>query len=138
MIVGWPKGLMVKSLRRENGQTLVEFALIAPILFLLLLGIMELGRVIFAYNTISNAAREGARYGIIRPEDVTGIEQAARQLTTGLDQDPSVLQISSTQNGITVCVQIDYEVDLVAGIVIDALGGDPSPNLRAVASMHIE
>ena len=53
--------------RREAGQELVEFALILPLLLLLFLGIIEFGRAILAYNTIANAAREGARYGIVDP-----------------------------------------------------------------------
>ena len=54
--------------RREAGQELVEFALILPLLLLLFLGIIEFGRAILAYNTIANAAREGARYGIVDPD----------------------------------------------------------------------
>ena len=53
--------------RREAGQELVEFALILPLLLLLFLGIIEFGRAMLAYNTIANAAREGARYGIVTP-----------------------------------------------------------------------
>jgi len=53
---------------RENhcrGQTLVEFALILPIFLLLLVGIFDLGRAIYAYNTVNNAAREGGRLAIV-------------------------------------------------------------------------
>jgi Flp pilus assembly protein TadG len=51
--------------RRQSGQSLVEFALIAPILFIVVLGLVDGTRAVFAYNSISNAAREGARYGIV-------------------------------------------------------------------------
>ena len=44
---------------------MVEFALVAPIFFLLLFGIIEGGRFIFFYETLSNATREGARYAIV-------------------------------------------------------------------------
>lgn len=44
---------------------MVEFALVAPIFFLLLFGIVEGGRFIFYYETLSNATREGARYAIV-------------------------------------------------------------------------
>jgi len=47
------------------GQALVEFALVAPIFFLLLFGIIEGGRFILYYQTLSNATREGARYAIV-------------------------------------------------------------------------
>ncbi len=51
-------------LRRHGGQSMVEFAVLAPIFFLLLLGTIDLGRAVYIYNTISDAAREGARAGI--------------------------------------------------------------------------
>lgn len=51
--------------RGTRGQTLVEFALILPIFILMLVGISDLGRAVYAYNTISNAAREAVRMGIV-------------------------------------------------------------------------
>lgn len=51
--------------RRDSGQGLVEFALIAPIFFIVVLGLIDGTRAIFAYNTLANASREGARYGIV-------------------------------------------------------------------------
>jgi hypothetical protein len=54
------KGLI----RRHSGQSMVEFAILAPIFFLLLLGTIDLGRAIYIYNTISDAAREGTRAAV--------------------------------------------------------------------------
>jgi Flp pilus assembly protein TadG len=51
--------------RREGGQGLVEFSLVFPVFILLLFGILDLGRAIYAYNTIADAAREGARVAIV-------------------------------------------------------------------------
>lgn len=50
--------------RRRGGQSMTEFAVLAPIFFLLLLGTIDLGRGVYIYNTISDAAREGARAAI--------------------------------------------------------------------------
>lgn len=50
---------------RSTGQALVEFAIVAPIFFLLLFGIIEGGRFILYYQTLNNATREGARYAIV-------------------------------------------------------------------------
>lgn len=58
----------MRSRRRRPGrvgQALVEFALVAPVFFLLLFGIIEGGRFILYYETLSNATREGARYAIV-------------------------------------------------------------------------
>ncbi len=51
--------------RRSRGQGLVEFAMVAPLLFLLIFGIVESGRFILYYHTLNHAVREGARYAII-------------------------------------------------------------------------
>jgi hypothetical protein len=44
---------------------MVEFALVAPVFFLLLFGVIEAGRFILYYQTLANATREGARYAIV-------------------------------------------------------------------------
>ncbi len=49
---------------RERGQSLVEFALVAPVLAILIFGIVDLARLYNAWTTIQGAAREGARYGV--------------------------------------------------------------------------
>jgi hypothetical protein len=54
---------------RSRGQALVEFALVVPMLFLLILGIIEAGRFIFYYEMLNNATREGARYAIVHGAD---------------------------------------------------------------------
>jgi len=53
--------------RREKsrGQAMVEFAIVAPILFVLILGTIEAGRFVFYYELVNNAAREGSRYAIV-------------------------------------------------------------------------
>lgn len=57
----------------ENGQSLVEIALLMPVLLVLLLGAVDLGRAFYAYVAITNAAREGARYGASFPSQSSGI-----------------------------------------------------------------
>ena len=56
----------------RRGQALVEFALVAPMFFLLLFGIIEAGRFIFYYETLNNATREGARYAIVNGANSIG------------------------------------------------------------------
>ena len=50
---------------RQRGQNLVEFALITPLFFLLLMGMLEGGRLIYTYNTVNHAAQEAARTGVL-------------------------------------------------------------------------
>jgi Flp pilus assembly protein TadG len=54
---------------REAGATMVEFALVAVVAFILLFGLAEVGLIVFGNSIGSNAARDGARVGIINYED---------------------------------------------------------------------
>jgi hypothetical protein len=51
--------------RRQRGQALTEFALVAPMFLLLLLATIEFGRAVYYVQMLDNAAREGARYAIV-------------------------------------------------------------------------
>jgi hypothetical protein len=70
-----------------RGQTLVEYALILPLMLLILVMLFDLGRAVYYYSVIYNAAREGARAGIISLTSAGDIELAARELAVGLDPD---------------------------------------------------
>jgi Flp pilus assembly protein TadG len=50
---------------RSRGQALVEFSLILPVFLLMLMGIVDVGRAIWAQNSLASAAREGARFAIV-------------------------------------------------------------------------
>ena len=134
---------MFRKLGDEKGQGLVEYALVASLLLLLVFGIFDLSIVIFSYDTIANAAREGARYGIIDspPHDDcygdNGICDHALRLTTGLDQDPGRLQCICTRIEPTVRVTVTYDVQLITAPVINAVGGSEL-TLRTVATMRVE
>ena len=55
----------MKRARHERGQSLVEFALILPVMILLLVGTFDIGHVVWTNDALSNAAREAARYAIV-------------------------------------------------------------------------
>ncbi len=65
----------VKS--KTRAQSMVEMALILPVLLLILFGLIEFGRALFIYTVVSNAAREGARQGLVAPTDQVLIREAA-------------------------------------------------------------
>ena len=64
------------SSRRTRGQALVEFALVIPLFLLMLVALFDLGRAVFAYNTLTNAAREGARLAIVNQDLDSIIDRA--------------------------------------------------------------
>lgn len=87
---------------RRRGATAVEFALVAPIVFLLFFGAIEIARLSFLHHTAENAAYEAARKAIV----AGGTEQNARAEATRL--------LEAVQAGNNVEVDVDEEVDRVA------------------------
>ena len=61
---GGPAGEDLRPHPRQRSQALIEFALISPVLLLLLFGTVDIGRAVFYYDTINHAAREGARTAV--------------------------------------------------------------------------
>src|SRR5688572_1710026 len=76
--------------QRRRGQALVEFALIIPLFLLLLVGIFDLGRAVFSYDTLTIAAREGARIAIVNQYEPSIIKRAKDQTAIVELSDPSV------------------------------------------------
>jgi Flp pilus assembly protein TadG len=68
-----PIRLRPRGSRNGSGQSLVEFALVFPLIVLILFGIFDLGRGVYAYNTMANAARQGARVAAVNQLDVTAM-----------------------------------------------------------------
>lgn len=61
-----------KRRRSSRGATLIEFALCAFLLVIVLLSVVEMGRMVLVYTTVTNAARAGARYAIVHGSTRTG------------------------------------------------------------------
>jgi Flp pilus assembly protein TadG len=92
---------MRRLLRRRSGrgQGLVEFALVFPLFVLILFGLIDIGRAVFAYNEITNAAREGTRVAIVN-QDVPTIEDriAGQATAVAANQCVFFLEADSTFN----------------------------------------
>jgi Flp pilus assembly protein TadG len=93
----------VSRLRRRShrGQALVEFALILPIFILMLVGIFDMGRAVYDYNVISNAARQAMRLAIV-DQNTTAITNEAVQHSIGIATASNVtVQFIDTANATT-------------------------------------
>ncbi len=66
--------------RKQAGQGLVEFALVFPMITFLIFAVIDIGRAVYAYNTITNAARQGAR--------VAAVNQVTTSNTTCQESKP--------------------------------------------------
>ncbi|MDQ5825972.1 MAG: pilus assembly protein [Chloroflexota bacterium] len=64
--------------KSARGQSTVEFAFISILLFWFILGILEMGRFLFTYSVVTNAAQEGSHFAIIRPREVVAAAQATQ------------------------------------------------------------
>ncbi len=102
---------MRKHINREKGAAMVEFAIILPVLLLLVFGIIEFGR---AYNnqlTLTHAAREGVRTYAITQDAAQG-EATAKLAATTLD--PALMTFTTTPCviGTPTSMQIEYPFQL--------------------------
>jgi len=80
----------LRNRRRGRGQGLVEMALVLPVFMLIVIALFDLGRATFAYNTLTNAAREGARFAIVNQDTAKIVARAKSQTAIVELNDPSV------------------------------------------------
>jgi hypothetical protein len=112
-----------KSRNRREGQSLVEFAVVLPVFLLILAGILDFGLGLYSQMTVINAAREGARLGVVEPGNITDIQNRVDAMTGGLDKTKLTVTISCLRpsgssfvscatpkwlSGDAVVVQVDY------------------------------
>lgn len=62
----------MKKKNKLSGQSLIEFALILPILLFVVMGLFEIGRYVFYFAVLNNAVREGTRFAIVQPYEDYG------------------------------------------------------------------
>jgi len=75
----WRLGL-ARMRRREEGSISVEFGLLVPVFLLLVFGIVDFGHAFYIKHVITNASREGARYGVKFQTDSLGRHIIPNQL----------------------------------------------------------
>lgn len=130
---------IARTIQCEDGQAMVELALLLPIVILILFGITEFGRALSAYLAISHAAREGARQGALGATDAE-IERTVRNCASGLDALALTVTVSPSQSsrvsGTTVTVRVDYNFQVLVP-VISAITGPTIP-MSTTLSMRVE
>ena len=106
--IGIQQRIVCRKAKPPKGQNLVEFALLLPILILIIFGVLELGRAFFAFIAISNASREGARVFTFRP-DVTTLAN----ITTAVDFEIGSSPLVSTSNIASIQVRCGSSYTLI-------------------------
>lgn len=103
----------------EKGQSLVEFALVLPLLILLLFGIIDFGRIFHAYLTLDHAGREAARAASIGKDD-TSIKNVAVNNASSInlkEEKVSIFPVGSKSSGSDVTITITYPVDFLTPVI---------------------
>lgn len=123
--------------KREQGQTMTEFALVLPLLALLLFGVIQFGIVFHQYVTLTDAVRTGARQGAVgRNLSNPGSTVVNRVRTSAADLDQSKLTVtvnSTWEQGTDVSVNATYPYDIsLLGVVVK------SGNLSSTTTERVE
>lgn len=123
---------------KVKAQTIVEFALILPLLLLVLLGVIEFGRILFIYVTVTSTSREGARYGsavgaqtvngLPRYLDCDGMRSAALKVGILANLTPSNITVSYDHGPDTA--SSPYIADCTASPANLNIGNPQPPNPR--------
>lgn len=131
---------MRHPLVNNRGQTLVEFAVVFPLIIVLLFGIYEIGIALSIQQTITYASREGARIGALTNENAQ-IESAISTATEFIDPDNDRITIqiipeneSSRGRGDELTVLIEYNLPL---IILNIISENITLSSQAVARIEV-
>lgn len=98
---------------KDRGAQLVEFALLAPLLIILLLGIIEFGYLFGQYNDIRHGAHEGARLAAVDDSSLGANTCNAMNLAGTVTVD---FELTGTDPGSQAWVEVDWTVDSLSGL----------------------
>ena len=130
--------------RGQKGQSVVELALALPLLLLLMLGTIDVGRVFFDYVQLRNAVREGAGYGARMPNDTAGITQRVNQhgIPGGTTISVACTGVCTTTNGVpdgvgTIEVTANHTFTPVTTAFLQTWFGMGPINITVTSSMRL-
>lgn len=117
--------------RSDEGQAVVEFALIVPVLMLLIVGIFEFGRAWNAHQAVTDAAREGARIAVLADPSITedSVRSVVRNALSAVALDPDLAVIdltgvnAATGEPARVAVSYPYQLGLLKAMGRTSGGG---------------
>jgi len=125
-------------LKNQKGQALVEFAIILPLLLLLVMGIFQFGMMINSYLTIQNITREGARAAVVGSMD-SEIIHRMKQISPTLNHNQLSIDITPSQgirrSGESLTVKVSYRYPMTVPIISNLFS---EVTLNAKTSMRVE
>ncbi len=123
-----------KFLRSEEGQAIVETALVLPFLLLLILGMIEFGWILNGQITITSAAREGARTAVVyesAPLAQNAVTSAVQQ-SAGASSLKNVIATTTFTESKAI-VKVDAKITPIIGLFVNK-----DMDLHAKAEMRLE
>jgi Flp pilus assembly protein TadG len=123
---------------KPRGQALVEFALVLPVFIFLLMGVVDFGRAVYAYNTLGNASRAGVRLAIV-DQNTAAILQRARAAAIGITATDVSVSVSPSppcdKIGCETQVTVTYTWRPLTPIIGNVVGSIP---ITSTTSMPVE
>ena len=106
-----------KTRKNEKGQSMVEFALVVPLLLFLVVGIFEFGRAWMTKNLVTGAAREAVRMYAVKDDTATARARADQILSSGgLDNTRAGFYPSQSDNTVSYRITYDFPTVIVGFI----------------------
>ena len=128
---------MSRKAKEQQGTTLIEVAVVLPLLLWLTFGIVDFGRYLYAASTIQSAAQEGARVGFGKDgiADLVGAEQAVQSYLGTLDG--TTVHINVRQPTVeTIEVALTYQFEFITPLPTSLLSNN-QVEIHSVATMVI-
>lgn len=130
---------MVSLIHNNRGNAVLEFALVFPILLLVVFGITEFGRAWMTVNVISGAAREGCRLAVVTEPNVPAVQTRVTEVCNAAGITPSTIIVTppdpnDPQRRVTVTVETNFTV--IPGRVLGTFSG--TFPLRGTTTMRHE
>ncbi len=130
--------------RKEDGQSMVEFALILPVFLLILCGIIDFGWMFYNQLSLNNACREGARYAVVNTADgtdmdaiITHIENDSKKV---FDKDGVEINVAYSSPGDPtegdVTVTLKAEITFFTPVLSSVLGKNKT--ITSTVTMKVE
>ena len=120
--------------KRQRGQALVEFAMVLPVLILLLVGMMQFGLLFHEFLLVTHAAREGARVATLGGSDAEIVAAVNAAATSPSDTD---IMPASRVRGAQVTITVTKHVALITPLFSAMFPQHPVP-VSGTSIMRVE
>ncbi|MBP2028303.1 Flp pilus assembly protein TadG [Acetoanaerobium pronyense] len=125
-------------IKNSKGQSLVETALVLPLVILIVFGTIEFGRVFNAYLIVSNASREGARAAAVGKSNAEINTLVTDKASTLGAVTVTINPSGSRTYGNEVTVTVNHNLNLIVPIIRTIIAPGGILNVNSATSMRVE